>query len=93
MMTREKLEVCPKCDSPEIEGVIYEKGFKYRYDGVCEYVCSCGYRQGRWCGKELKHKDEYEPAFHEEWHETHPTFVDLTDDAQETITERVDALS
>jgi hypothetical protein len=49
------MEKCPKCGSSEIGGVEYWYMSPERYDGVSEWNClNCGYRQGRWTGKELK---------------------------------------
>ena len=34
----------------------------YRYDGASEWRCQvCGYREGRWTGKELKGKEQEPP--------------------------------
>lgn len=61
--------VCPKCGNTYIVGVEYAYGSPERYDGISEYYCplpegaaalggdeykGCGYREGRWSGKELK---------------------------------------
>jgi hypothetical protein len=47
------------CDSPNIVMVQYHWESKNHYDGVSEYKCTnCGYRQGRWSGKELKDNEE-----------------------------------
>ena len=54
---------CPKCDSKNIVMIEYWYTHPERYDGVSEYECKdCGYRQGRWSGKELK-GDEYEKRY------------------------------
>jgi len=43
-------------------GVEYDYGNPYRYDGVSEWHCQvCGYREGRWTGKELKGKEQEPP--------------------------------
>lgn len=45
--------------------VEYSYGDPYRYDGISEFNClKCGYRVGRWTGKELK-EGEAEPPFGE----------------------------
>ncbi len=59
------MEKCKKCKSKNIVSIEY--GFiwlkkehpklldKVLYDGISEYNCQdCGYRQGRWSGKQLK---------------------------------------
>jgi hypothetical protein len=47
------------CDSPNIVMVQYHWESKNHYDGVSEYKCTnCGYRQGRWSGKELGEDEE-----------------------------------
>ena len=61
---------CPKCKSDNIVSVQYgyvaTKGTECHYDGISEYECKdCGYRQGRWSGKELKDKD-HEPPYGKE---------------------------
>lgn len=49
------MERCVKCGNSEIIGVEYPHGTPERYDGISEYLCpSCGYRQGRWTGEQLK---------------------------------------
>lgn len=49
------MEKCPKCQSNNIGGLEYAYGNEHRYDGVSEWNCiDCGYRQGRWTGKEIK---------------------------------------
>lgn len=46
------------CDNPKMMMVEYGYPHPERYDGVSEYTCqSCGYRQGRWSGKELTGED------------------------------------
>ena len=48
------MEKCPKCKSKNIVGVEYRLTTE-DYDGVSHWECvKCGYRQGRWSGKELK---------------------------------------
>jgi len=43
--------------------VEYSYGSAHRYDGISEFLCrECGYREGRWSGKELK-EGELEPPF------------------------------
>lgn len=57
------LDVCPKCGNDKIAGVEYAYGDSNHYDGVSEWQCiGCGYRQGRWTGKELA-EGESEPRF------------------------------
>lgn len=56
------MKSCPKCKKRKhIVGVEYGYGSPERYDGISEWVCmkpaGCGYRQGRWSGKELKGND------------------------------------
>lgn len=49
------MEDCPNCSSDNIILIEYGYGHPEHYDGISEYKClSCGYRQGRWTGKELK---------------------------------------
>lgn len=55
----------------------YSYSSKYHYDGVSEFQCKCGYRQGRWCGEEL-HGHEVERVFCDGKH-GHPIEVDLDD--------------
>lgn len=50
---------CPKCGHIMV-AVEYWYGSPERYDGISEYMCpkepdgkGCGYRVGRWTGKEL----------------------------------------
>lgn len=46
---------CPKCQGENIIMMEYGWPSKEMYDGISEYDCQdCGYRQGRWSGKELK---------------------------------------
>lgn len=46
------------CNKPKMLMVEYGYPHPEQYDGVSEYTCSnCGYRQGRWSGKELVGKD------------------------------------
>jgi DNA-directed RNA polymerase subunit M/transcription elongation factor TFIIS len=47
------MKKCPKCKSKKIMGVEYRMTDE-DYDGISEYRCECGYRQGRWSKKELK---------------------------------------
>jgi Zn ribbon nucleic-acid-binding protein len=48
------LNKCPKCKSKKIVGYEYRLTTE-DYDGVSHWECAdCGYRQGRWSGKELK---------------------------------------
>lgn len=43
------------CEHDNYIGVEYEYGHPARYDGISEFQCrDCGYRWGRWSGKELK---------------------------------------
>ena len=56
---------CPKCGGKTIM-VEYGLMDKHHYDGVSEIDCldkKCGYREGRFCGKELG-ANEVEPRFH-----------------------------
>lgn len=56
---------CPKCDSTEIVAVEYRYPHPCTYDGTSEYRCEgCGYREGRWSGKELG-PGEHEPVYGE----------------------------
>lgn len=75
------MKKCPKCGRTKIVGVEYAYGSKYRYDGVSEWVCvnsKCGYRQGRFCGNELKGR-EVEPVLctHKG---LHPLTIELNDE-------------
>lgn len=46
--------VCPKCKGICLCGIQYNWEHPEHYDGVSEFKCDeCGYRQGRWSGKEL----------------------------------------
>ena len=46
---------CPKCGSEDIIMVEYAYDASDHYDGISEWKCGgCGYRRGRWSGKELK---------------------------------------
>jgi hypothetical protein len=65
--------ICPRCHTDlghEIDGKTYSNviGVQYangpeRYDGVSEWRCPvCGYREGRWSGRELG-PGEIEPRF------------------------------
>jgi len=63
------MKKCKKCGSKNIIGVEYfdieEKliPFKDQYDGISEYRCQdCGFRIGRWSGRELK-GDDYERRY------------------------------
>jgi transposase-like protein len=48
------LEKCPKCKSKNIVGYEYQMTSE-DYDGISEWRCmKCGYRVGRFSGKELK---------------------------------------
>lgn len=48
-------EKCKKCGSTNIVGVEYAYPCPERFDGVSEWKClDCGFRIGRWSGKELK---------------------------------------
>lgn len=53
-----------KCEcGGEMVLVEYERGNKYRYDGVSEERCLvCGKRFGRWCNQELT-DNMVEPPF------------------------------
>ena len=43
-------------------GVEYSYVSPYRYDGVSEWLCpDCGYREGRWSGRELRNFDQEKP--------------------------------
>jgi hypothetical protein len=60
-----KIQITPSeikatcCQAPNIIMVQYHWESKNHYDGVSEYKCqSCGYRQGRWSGKELEDGEE-----------------------------------
>lgn len=66
--------ICPRCKTDlsyecggktytRLIGVEYAYGHPERYDGVSEWRCGCpgcGYREGRWSGRELI-GDEVEP--------------------------------
>ena len=61
--------ICPKCKI-EMIGVQYlDTGSKvipkeHQYDGISEFFCTkCGYRVGRWSGRELKGNNDYERKF------------------------------
>ena len=65
------MENCPRCGNMEIISIEYAYGSQERYDGISEYLCpkpphgqGCGYRQGRWTGKEL-HDGEIESRYGE----------------------------
>jgi len=54
------MKKCPRCTGHNIVSVQYLDG-KNKHDGISEWKCyDCGYRRGRWCGKEL-HDSEEEP--------------------------------
>ena len=59
---------CPKCESTNITGIQYgfvaDRDNPCHYDGISEWKCECGYREGRWSGKELK-DGEHEPPYGE----------------------------
>ncbi len=45
---------CHVCDSTEpAMGVEYRWPCRERYDGISEWVCTCGTRLGRWSGRVL----------------------------------------
>jgi Zn ribbon nucleic-acid-binding protein len=49
---------CPRCGERTIVGIEYAYGDREHYDGVSEWRCvTCGYRQGRWTGRELGEGD------------------------------------
>lgn len=51
------------CDKPQMLMMEYGYPHPEQYDGISEYTCSnCGYRQGRWSGRELVGND-YEFRF------------------------------
>jgi C4-type Zn-finger protein len=61
--------ICPKCGSDDIHSIEYcdPAGLliphEHQYDGTSEYKCNkCGYREGRWSGRELK-GDDYERKY------------------------------
>ena len=62
---------CKKCGSKNVVMVEYMDStgripFEHQYDGISEIRCEdCGYRIGRWSGRELK-GDDYERIFGEE---------------------------
>ena len=62
---------CPKCNSLKIIMVGYmdpsgKIPFEHHYDGISEYRCQdCGYREGRWSGRELKGDNDYERIYGE----------------------------
>lgn len=53
----------------------YSYDSKHHYDGISEFQCICGYRQGRWCGQELV-GNEVEPSYCE-GKKKHPQVVIL----------------
>lgn len=53
-----KEEMKPKYYSKVI-GLEYNLGHPEHYDGISEWLCPlCGYREGRWSGKELKEGED-----------------------------------
>jgi Zn ribbon nucleic-acid-binding protein len=57
-------DACPKCGRTDAH-IMVEYGYDSpeRYDGISEVTCqACGYREGRWTGKELK-EGYIEPRF------------------------------
>lgn len=53
----------PKCCGELMTAVEYPWDDPNHYDGISEYRCmNCGYRKGRWSGRELK-ENESEPIF------------------------------
>ena len=59
---------CPRCGK-ELWGVEYALGHPEHWDGVSEWACQdkeCGYRVGRFTGKELK-AGEWEPRNGRPW--------------------------
>ena len=63
------MKKCKKCGSKNIISIEYcdptEESipFKHQYDGISEYRCKdCGFRIGRWSGRELK-GDDYERKY------------------------------
>ncbi len=56
------MEKCKKCDSKSIVMIQYGLLDPNHYDGVSEYRCKdCGYREGRWTGKELMECEQEKP--------------------------------
>ncbi len=57
---------CPACDTvnepKNIIGVEYSYDSPNRYDGVSEWIFTCGHRVGRWTGDVLEDGQE-EPRF------------------------------
>lgn len=52
---RDGQTACPNCSSANIILIEYGYPSPESYDGISEYKCiDCGYREGRWTGKELK---------------------------------------
>jgi transposase-like protein len=83
------MKICPKCESDNVIMIQYSYTSKYHYDGVSEYNCrDCGYRQGRWCGQELKDK-ECERVFCSGG--SHPTEIYLDDNTRDRICEGQEA--
>jgi len=61
------MKKCKKCGSKNIIGVeyFYSKNIpdEHLYDGISEFRCQdCGFRIGRWSGRELK-GDDYERKY------------------------------
>ena len=69
------MKTCLKCNSTNTVAVQYGRvqgdfpgAHPCHYDGVSEYSCKdCGYRIGRWSGKELRN-EEHEPPYGETHH-------------------------
>lgn len=50
---------CRKCGNKNIISVEYSWDNPNHYDGVSEIDClKCGYREGRWSGRELKGSEQ-----------------------------------
>lgn len=63
------IQKCTHCGSDKIIGIEYGYGSnippRHQYDGISEIRCQeCGYREGRWSGRELKEED-YERVYGE----------------------------
>jgi C4-type Zn-finger protein len=54
---------CPRCGK-QMSAVEYSIDNPDHYDGVSEWRCDCGYREGRWTHRELQ-QGEVEPPFGE----------------------------
>lgn len=55
-----------KCDCPADKqiGIEYYGMHPQHYDGISEFQCmSCSRRWGRWTGRELIARDDYEPRY------------------------------